>query len=511
MSTRTRRRSSHSPRWLFAIIGVVVVGLLVLLLMPMLVMNWVRGYLQEEAFRNQLQQIFGTQLQGEVELSPLRWTGDEVTAAEAAVQTTNGWKAQLDGLHLTLDWNAFRQSKWRTVGTSVDHLTLERLPGEAVLTTPTPAASAVAAPSIAQGSSMPEWLRSYLPTRAEVDGVKVARLNLLHPGPWNVRDAKLRLAPWQQGETSLQAVAEGGLVETPLRLPAQTVPIKLNLDRASMRLSREDLHLKEARLTWLDAGEVTAQGHFQPHEKRWELTTQVVGIPLRECLTEDWKIRLSGFLAGDFKIVGSPNALPVITGKAELKEAVLTALPVLDQLAAYTRVERFKRLILDIATAEVKISGTRRQFERVVLQSNGLMHLEGTLVIEGDQVDGTFLLGVTPETLKWLPGASQHVFTATNPKGPVGMSWTPLRITGTMQAPREDLSARLAAAAGQALLNAPGEIVGQGSQLLLSPLVGQEAGALPGQVIKGATETGGKALETGVKALEGISGGLFGR
>ncbi|MCW0219792.1 MAG: hypothetical protein OJI67_15815, partial [Prosthecobacter sp.] len=87
----------------------------------------------------------------------------------------------------------------------------------------------------------------------------------------------------------------------------------------------------------------------------------------------------------------------------------------------------------------------------------------------------------------------------------------PLHITGTMQAPREDLSSRLAAAAGKALLNAPGEIVGQGSQLLLSPVLGKEAGSLPKEVIKGATDTTGKAVETGVKLLEGIGGGLLGK
>lgn len=91
------------------------------------------------------------------------------------------------------------------------------------------------------------------------------------------------------------------------------------------------------------------------------------------------------------------------------------------------------------------------------------------------------------------------------------MLWTPLQINGSLDAPREDLSGRLAEAAGRALLDAPGEIVGQGSELLLKPALGEDAAKLPGSMIKGATEATGDAVKSGVKVLEGISGGLFGQ
>lgn len=508
MSTRTRRRSGKSHRWLLALIVLAILGTVVVLLMPVLVMSWVRGYLQEEAFRGKMEQLFGTQMRGAVTLAPFRWTGDEVTSTDAGVSTVSGWQAKLDGMHLTLDWNAFRQGKWRTVGAGVDSITVEKTAEAPLLS---PAGDAVPSAPAMEGSAVPSWLRRYLPTETEVDGLRVDRFTLLHPGPWNLRNTKLRIATWRQGETSLQAVAEDGIVETPLMLPAQLVPMKLNLNRASLRISREDLHLKEATLKWLDAGEITARGHLRPLEGSWELSTHVVGIPLRECLTEDWRIRLSGHVEGDLTAKGSRTAAPQITGKVDLREGVLTALPILDQLASYTGVERFKRLVLDVATSQVTLTEATRRFDKIILQSNGLLYLDGGLVVQGDQIEGNFLLGVTPETLKWIPGAQQHVFTSSHPTGPVGMVWTTLRITGTLQAPREDLSTRLAAGAGKALLNAPGEVVGKGSELLLTPVLGKGAAALPTEVIKSATDTTGKAVETGVKLLDGISGGLFGQ
>jgi hypothetical protein len=513
MSKRTRRRSGKSSRWLYAFGGLVIAGIVLILLMPMLVMNWVRGYLQEEAFRDRLEQAFGSQMQAQVTLSPLRWTGDEVTATEAGLSTATGWQARLNGLHTTLDWNAFRQGKWRTVGTGVDSITMARLP-QPQAAAPAPARESTPPPDgqiSDTDSAIPAWLHRYLPSSTEVDGIRVDRFTLLHPGPWNLRDARVRLSTWRQGETSLQGMVEGGIVETPLMLPAQTVPMKLNLSRASLRLSAEDLHLKEATLTWLETTEITARGHLRPLDGTWEGSASITGIPMRECLTEDWRIRLSGKLEASLKARGDSISTPVISGRLNLREGVLTALPILDQLASYTGVERFKRIVLDTATAEVTLNGSRRQFDKVILQSNGLLYLDGNLVVEGELIEGNFLLGVTPETLKWIPGAQQHVFTSTHPAGPAGMLWTPLRITGSIQSPKEDLSSRLAAAAGKAVLDGTGQIVGQGSELLLTPVLGKDAAVLPGAVIKEATDTTGKAVETGVKLLEGIGGGLLGR
>lgn len=512
MSTRTRRRSGKSHRWLIALSVLLGAGLVLILLMPTLVMGWVRSYLQAETFRDKMEEFFGTEMRGEVALAPLKWSGDEVSSAEAVVTTADGWRAQMDGLHLTLDWNAFRQGKWRMVGTGVDSILVERQLGDPNLLPP---AAAAAEPSVSPvrdeaDNSLPSWLRRYLPDEAEVDGLRVNRFSLMHPGPWNLRDAQMVISPWRQGETSIQAVVEGGIVETPLMLPAQTLPVKLNLNRASLRLSREDFHLKEATLKWLKEGEITARGHVRPQDGTWEMSAHVVGVPLQECLTDVWRLRLSGVLEGDLAAQGSMTAAPVASGSLNLRNGVLTALPVLDWLATYTGVERFKRLVLDVAKSEVRAAGNTRHFDKVILQSNGLLYLDGNLVMNGEEIDGRFMLGVTPETLKWIPGAQQHVFTSTHPSGPAGMLWTTLHITGTTAAPKEDLSARLAAAAGKSMLDLPAGVATRGSEMLLTPLLGEDAAKLPTEVIKNATDTTGKAVETGVKLLEGISGGLLG-
>lgn len=511
MTTRSRRRLGKKTRWplvLAALLAVLVAGVLA---MPMLVLGWVRSYLQAEAFRERMETLFGTELDGEARLSPLRWNGDEVTVAELAVRTVDGWSVQADGMRVTLDWNAFRQGKWRLVGGGADLLLLQHTGGRSGGMQPR-LQTAAASPAVAGSEeALPSWLQAYLPDTVEVEPLTISRVEILHPGPWNLREARLKIAGWRQGEDSLQAVLEGGRIETPVRLPALERPATLKVTRASLRLMEQDIHLKEATLSWLAASEIIVSGHLKPEEATWEAQCSFTRVPINECVTEDWRLRLAGELEGELNSRGTFSSPPEVTGPVRVKQGMLTALPVLDRLAAYTGVEKFRRLVLDKAEAELTVSGPVCQFDKVELHSNGLLHLQGSLVVQNGQIQGNFLLGVTPETLKWIPGAQQHVFTAQNPAGPPGMLWTPLQINGSLDAPREDLSGRLAEAAGRALLDAPGEIVGKGSELLLKPALGEEAAKLPGSMIKGATEATGDAVKSGVKVLEGISGGLFGQ
>ncbi len=521
MSSRKRRRSGTSSRWLFALLGLGLVFVILILLAPMLVMSWVRGYLQQDGFRGRMEQFFGTQLQGSVTLAPLRWTGDEVTTQDATVTTASGWKAQLSSMRLALDWNAFRQGKWRVIGAGMDALDVDFVGA----LNPAPEASTpITTNNSGRGSAIPSWLRFYLPNQIEIDGVRVDELTFRH-GPWKLTDSKLRLGAWQQGENSVQTIAEGGIIETPIQLPVQLVPMKFNLVRATSRLSRDDFHLTAATFHWLGDSEINVNGHIRPIEGTWNMNTQLLAIPLSEVLSEDWKLRLTGQIQADLDISGSRTQTPKVKGQVQLQKGVLTALPILDKLADYTGVARFKRLILDIASADVNGSGQTREFEKIIIQSNGLLRIEGRLRIDNNQLDGSFMVGVTPETLRWIPGAKAHVFTTTNPSGQPGLLWTPLRITGTLDAPREDLTDRLIGGAGKALLNAPAEILGKVGETLLKPVLGDDLAKKPTEVLKAATETltkpgeaakkiqevPSKAVETGIDLLKGVGGGLFGK
>src|SRR5690606_27622081 len=69
---------------------------------------------------------------------------------------------------------------------------------------------------------------------------------------------------------------------------------------------------------------------------------------------------------------------------------------------------------------------------------------EGDLTIRGDNLEGRFRLGLAPGTLASIPGAETDVFLP----GERGLVWAPLRVSGTLDDPQEDLTDRLIDAAG---------------------------------------------------------------
>ena len=472
---------------------------------PAVFMGWVRHQLQDSSFRSRLEALTGNRLGAEVQLEPLHWSGDEVRTASVGVVLADGSRAQAHGLQLGIDWAAFRRGLWHIIGTSVDRFDLELA---AVSPTNPPPAAVDTGTAPTAGPALPGWLRSWLPDRTAIDGVRVQRFGLRHPGGWQLTGANLAVSHWQQGETSLLTTLQGGSLVTPLRPPAGGPSLQFDLERAVVRLGAGDCQLQEALLRHGEA-ELRVRGRLRSSGPAWQADLEWQRVPLADWVAADWRQRLTGELAGEMSLSASGSAAPQGKGQVRVQNGVLTALPVLDRLAAWTGVERFKRLVLDVAEARVSARTDEQVFDPVVLASHGLLRVQGRLTVRGDQLDGQFWLGVTPETLRWLPGASEHVFTETFSEGPPGLCWTRVRLTGTRQAPREDLSQRLVEGAGKAALNLPAEVAAQGGALLLEPLLGKQA-SQPDALLEKATETGGKALESGARLLENL-GGLIGK
>ena len=186
-------------------------------------------------------------------------------------------------------------------------------------------------------------------------------------------------------------------------------------------------------------------------------------------MSADWKSKISGTLYGDIIVTGNPKKRNTLTtkGTLHLKDGVIESLSMLKLIADYTKMQRFKRLALHKVSADFVIKGNRLEISNLILQSDGLTRLEGTFIVEDRKIiKGQFLLGVTPGTLRWIPGAKQKVFS--NSKN--GFLWTPLEITGTLDEPRENLSARLAGAAVESLVkDAPKEAIDAAKKLLIDP------------------------------------------
>lgn len=222
----------------------------------------------------------------------------------------------------------------------------------------------------------------------------------------------------------------------------------LEIDSAKFRYTHDALFVNESTLR-SGAGRVAVSGEVR-FDDAADLNAEFSKLALTPLLPADWRMRLSGNFSGRARIhapMSNASAMQV-GGSLSLADGQLEALPILNQIASFTGSERFRRIAinrgsLDFTRDENSINGTR-----IVLESEGLLRVEGAFVIRNEQIDGNFQIGVTAASLQWLPGSRERVFVAERD----GYFWTTLKLSGAVAHPSEDLSARLmAAAAGQVI------------------------------------------------------------
>jgi hypothetical protein len=239
------------------------------------------------------------------------------------------------------------------------------------------------------------------------------------------------------------------------RLEQSALP-PLDIETVRLLHRAPSLFVQGAQLRQQGGGAVRLSGDVEFH-RALDLRAEFDGISITPFLAEDWRVRLRGQAAGEMT-VHSPlpwSGEPHLRGTVRLTQGELQALPVLDEITLFTGTEQFRRLTLTHASAEFERRGPRLEVRRFILESKGLIRIEGAFTIERETLDGAFQVGVTESSLRLLPGSRRHVFNLPRE----GYLWTPMRLTGPLASPRDDLSPRLAAAAAGAVLETATETV----------------------------------------------------
>jgi hypothetical protein len=244
----------------------------------------------------------------------------------------------------------------------------------------------------------------------------------------------------------------------------------LLVDRLKLRYQRPQLFVNDAELKLDETGMVNVSGELNFNApSRLDLLIQYKDVSVTPLLPEDWRARLHGNLLGTAKVtgqLGDPASLKV-TGSLRLASGRLEALPVLERIALFTRMEQFRQFVLQSASAEFSWQDGKLNVTQLLLESERLIRIEGSFSVERRFLDGQFQMGVTPASLRWLPGSQSRVFTTERE----GYLWAPMRVTGPVDQLKEDLSPRLAAAAGTEVLEGIKGTVEQGAKDLLDLLM----------------------------------------
>jgi hypothetical protein len=187
----------------------------------------------------------------------------------------------------------------------------------------------------------------------------------------------------------------------------------LELVDTHLRQRERDLFIQSANFNARGGGTISATGEVHFDEKV-DLQARLDGIDIQPLLPEDWRAKLYGRAAGEIRV---QTALPVkgavaVSGSLQLRDGRLEALPVLNQIALFTRTQQFRQVPLTEASADFRREHDTLQVSKLVAESAGLLRIEGGFTVAKGQIDGTFQVGVAPSTLQWIPGSQERVFTA---------------------------------------------------------------------------------------------------
>jgi len=414
-------------------------GLLALVLAIVVGRAALTSYLRSERFRSFLAQRIGATLRAEVQVAPLSFTGLDFYGEGCTAQGGPGAafrELRVEGVRAELSLRRILERVWQVDALHAERvqLSLEAPPSAAAASSASSAPSAPAAPAAV---ALPA---GWLPNRVEIARAEVRDVQLRWPGG-GLSGLAAECRPEEGG---WKIAGTGGRVEQRGQPPLEVHTVRL-LYRPGT------LFVQSAELRPTGGGTIQLSGEVQT-ARALQLHATFAGLGLTPLLGEDWRVRLRGRAAGELDI-RSPlpsRGAPELRGRVHLTEGELEALPVLDQIALFTRTQQFRRLKLTRAEAEFTQQGERLEVRDLVVESAQLIRVEGRFTTEHGTIDGTFQVGVTATSLQWLPGSQERVFTTARD----GYLWAPMRLTGPLGSPQDDLTARLATAAGQAVLDA---------------------------------------------------------
>jgi len=166
-------------------------------------------------------------------------------------------------------------------------------------------------------------------------------------------------------------------------------------------------------------------------------------LPLHRWVPKSWQDHLFGKASGKIRYASDSTSAQTSSGEASLKieDGLITGLPFLDKLATITGQRSLETLSLGECSLVGDWRYPRIHLQRIVLEDEGKLRVEGEITVNDQALNGAIQLGVARPYLKWLP-QPEEVFR----REASGYLWTTVHLSGTLQDPAQDLSPRIAEA-----------------------------------------------------------------
>jgi len=280
------------------------------------------------------------------------------------------------------------------------------------------------------------WFHVFLPRRVYLKQVEANPADVT----WRFRGEKggffgTRLVIAPHGR-DFNYQASGGTLKMALIPNLQLRDTHLLITKKLLMLYNLDLQPSE------DAtGNIHAQGTAGTSEDRSvDFNFSFERIPVEEWLPKQWREHVTGKASGKIRWRGKNPKLESSTGEATLRVdgGRIIELPFLENLAKITDERTLEQLTLNDCSFALTWNYPRAEIKNIAIEEKGKFRAEGTIQVEKKALRGAIELGVARHLLDWLP-KPEEVF----PHEHDGYLWTTVHLSGTTDAPQQDLSPRI--------------------------------------------------------------------
>ncbi len=483
------------------------------------VISWYQllAYMQGESFQHTLEARLCEQFRAQrVELnSTLAIDGERVNEEGLFVQNAGDLRSAKAGrVSMEIDRSALLSRRLNIRKISVEEAELlfeqkEIRKGKKNKKTATPPTGTPAAPAAA--ASQKKDFFSLQGWEMELMECKDTELTYRRKNEeYSLQGCTLTTTPLKKG--GWQHTAENGRLHTPFALLRGA-----SVRTAIVQQETDGLSLTDCRIM-LYPGEMRVRAHQDAATQKWSANIALNKASVTPMLRGDWKQRVRGELYGKATLTGEQGSISAGEGTLSLQDGTLEALPFLSELPGeggypYRHLELDKaecRLSFPYAAPEHNIAEAWL-FDNININAkNGLLRVRGHVIVgTDDALGGTLTIGLPKRIVTALPMSEllQGLF---NAQGEEGYLWININLSGTLDAPEEDLSVRCAALMKNALPNAVGQASATAEQmfraLLLPPKPTQKAGEPTGRDARPTPADAVNAAADGVQ--QGINGAL---
>src|SRR6266568_3821529 len=163
-------------------------------------------------------------------------------------------------------------------------------------------------------------------------------------------------------------------------------------------------------------------------------------LPIRDWLPKRWKGHFAGNASGTIRWAGENPKLENSSGEGLLRvgDGRIDKLPILEKLAELAQKTSLEHLELSNCSLSFAWRYPKIEITEIAIEEEGKFRIEGSISVDRRSLRGTIKLGLTRQSLDWLPNP-EEVFTHKRS----GYLWTIVHLSGTIDEPKQDLSPRI--------------------------------------------------------------------